>query len=209
MYSAKDFYNQFWNNSEDGHFHDFHFKWPLVQDLVKGTKKINVLDYGCGDGSYIEGILKVNPKIKPYGIDISKIAINRAHKNIPNGTFFVQGDDKKIPLKNKSIDLVLAMDVIEHVFYADRVINEFGRIIKPGGTLFLSTPYHGLIKNLLISLRYFDQVFDPTKAHIRFFTKKTLYKLLNNAGFNVIKSGYYGRFYPIPRAMYVVCEKVK
>lgn len=57
------------------------------------------------------------------------------------------GDIEKLPFKNKSIDLALCFEVIEHVADPQEAINELRRIIKPSGKVILTTPfmlpYHG------------------------------------------------------------------
>lgn len=201
------FYNDFWQKNKEGHFFDFSFKWPLVKELVTKKKKLTILDYGCGTGIFIGELLMVNPNLEIFGIDISDYAINVARKKFKNAQFFVQTEEKKLPFANNSVDLILAMDVIEHVFDVKTLLHEFHRILSPGGKIFISTPYHGFIKNLFIIFLGFDVAFDPTAAHIRFFSKKSLLSLLNQEEFMVLKFGFYGRFYPLSRAMYVVAKK--
>ena len=75
--------------------------------------------------------------------------------------------------------------------------------------LLLITPYHGLIKNLLITIFAFNKHFNPTGPHIRFFTKKTLLDLLSKNKLKTVKIGYYGRIYPIPHSIYVLAQKIK
>lgn len=203
------FYNDFWQKNKKGIFFDFSFKWPLVKELVSEEKNLTILDYGCGKGIFISELLKLNPNLELFGMDISDYAIKIAKKKFRNVKFFVQNEEKKFPLKDESIDLILAMDVIEHVFDVKKLIGEFNRVLKPRGQLFVTTPYYGLIKNLVIAFCGFDQVFDPTAAHIRFFSKKSLTLILKLQGFKIIKVGYYGRFYPIPRAMHVLAEKIR
>lgn len=203
------FYNQLWEQNKKGEFYDFSIKWSLTKELVIKKKNLTILDYGCGVGRYIWEIIKINPKSKIFGLDISSTAIKIAKKKLPGVFFSVQNDDKKFPIKNESVDLILAMDVLEHIFDVQKIIHEFNRVLKPGGQIFITTPYYGLIKNLIIVFFGFDTVFDPTGGHIRFFSKKSLLSLLAKNGIEVSKLGYYGRFYPIPRAMYILARKIE
>lgn len=203
------FYNDFWQKNKEGHFFDFSFKWPLVKELVTRKKKLTILDYGCGTGTFIGELLMINPNLEIFGIDISDYAINVARKKFKNAQFFVQTEEKKLPFANDSVDLILAMDVIEHVFDVKTLLHEFYRILSPGGKIFISTPYHGTIKNLVISLIGFDTAFNPTYAHIRFFTKKSLTSLLEKNGFNILAYGQYGRFKPLSRGMFFIATKTK
>lgn len=203
------FYNEFWEHNKKGEFYDFFIKWSLIKELIINRKNLTVLDYGCGVGRFIQEIIKINPQSKIYGMDISSMAIKIAKKKFPVASFFVQDDDEKFPIRNGSVDLVLAMDVLEHIFGVQKILHEFNRVLKPGGQIFITTPYFGLIKNLIIVFFGFETVFDPSAGHIRFFSKKSLLSLLTKNGFEVTKLGYYGRFYPIPRAMYIKARKIE
>ena len=62
------FYKAIYNSSED-----------FFTYLEENTRNSDILDYGCGIGSFTEKIIKYNPK-KIIGIDISEISINKAKK---------------------------------------------------------------------------------------------------------------------------------
>ena len=62
------FYKAIYNSSED-----------FFTYLEANAKKSEILEYGCGIGSFIEKVIKDNPK-KIIGIDISEISINKAKK---------------------------------------------------------------------------------------------------------------------------------
>ena len=62
-----------------------------------------------------------------------------------------------------------------------------------GGYLALTTPYHGLLKNLALATFAFEQHFDVTGGHIRFFTDRALRQLLRTEGFEVLDLLHYGR----------------
>jgi len=199
------FYNKWWEEGAIDEGYDFKWKWPIIKRVMPYKGK--VLDFGCGTGRYIEELLKLNP-YKIVGIDISDSAIKIAKKRFPNPEFYAVGGDEKLPLKSANVDFVLAADVIEHIFDVTNFICEMKRVMKKGGRIFISTPYHGMIKNIVVSLIGFDKVFDPTAAHIRFFTKNNLSKLLTENGFRIIEYGQYGRFKPLSRGMYFLSEKL-
>lgn len=76
-------------------------------------------------------------------------------------------------------------------------MRECHRVLKPPGISFVTTPYHGLIKNLAIAATEFDRHFNPTGPHIRFFTSKSLRELLMRNGFEILLVAYLGRFWPL------------
>lgn len=201
------FYEKYWNEKKSDELSDFKYKWPIIKRLVTGESGLNFVDYGCGSGKVLKEISKLYPKNTYVGIDVSKSGLIRAKKNFSKGKYFLTSDGEKLPIKNKWADLILAADVIEHVYDVDTLLHEFYRILKPGGKIIITTPYHGLIKNLLISIVGFETVFDPIGPHIRFFTKKSMTNVLNKNDFTIKKIGFFGRFYPIYRGMYFIVSK--
>jgi len=84
---------------------------------------------------------------------------------------------------------------------------EINRVLRPGGLYLLTTPYHGVLKNILISLMKFDRHFDPEVSHIRFFDKRGLARCLGRAGFEPVSWSGIGRIWGLYCTWFVVCEK--
>jgi len=82
--------------------------------------------------------------------------------------------DGSIPAPNKSFAAVWSTEVIEHVLDIKDFLDEINRVLRPGGLLILTTPYHGILKNLFIVLLKFDRHFNPEGSNIRYFDKKGL-----------------------------------
>lgn len=204
----KKFHDKWWKEGALHEGHDFKWKWPVIKNALP-IKNSTILDYGCGDGRYIEEFLNVN-SYRIIGADISAYAIKQAKKKFPKARFYVTGgDNEKLPINSSSVDFILAADVIEHIFEVESFLVEMNRTLKKGGKIFISTPYHGRIKNIFIALFGFDTSFNPTWAHIRFFTKNSLSKLLKKHGFKIIEYNQYGRFKPLSMGMYFIAKKVK
>lgn len=201
------FYNRYWKENRNIKLGDYHYKWPAIKKLIPVGEKLTILDFGCGGGLITYEVYKMNPQSKIIGIDISEVAIKKAKKKVPQAIFYIIKDGDRLPLKSSTVDFILATDVIEHIYNTKDTMKEFFRILKPEGKILITTPYHGLIKNFIIILFGFDSIFDPAGPHIRFFSKRSLFKLLNLVGLKILKHGYFGRFYPVPRAIYVLAEK--
>ena len=65
-------------------------------------------------------------------------------------------------------------------------------MLRPNGRLFVTVPFHGRFKDVMIALFKWDEHFSPTNPHIRFFTRRTLTQLTAAAGFVGIKTGTCG-----------------
>jgi 2-polyprenyl-3-methyl-5-hydroxy-6-metoxy-1,4-benzoquinol methylase len=203
----KRFYERYWTgvSAELG---DYAYKWPIISKLIPHGFTQTILDYGCGKGKILSDILQLNPESRVYGADISRTALREAAKNVPKAKLLSINDNQRVSLPSRSCDYILSLDVIEHVYDTEKVFLEFNRLLKPGGTLLLSTPYCGLIKNIIVALIGFELVYDPVSPHIRFYTKKSLIRIVKKFGFepNIFKT--YGRFYPVYSGMVLQAKKI-
>jgi 2-polyprenyl-3-methyl-5-hydroxy-6-metoxy-1,4-benzoquinol methylase len=201
------FYDRYWKERPLEELNDFKYKWPVISKVIPENQKITIFDYGCGSGKIFRELQKMNPKATLIGADISQLAIKRITKQFPKNKFHLISDGQVLPIKSSSVDFITALDVIEHAVHTELLLSEFHRILSPKGKLLISTPYHGLIKNLVICVVDFEIVFNPYGPHIRFFTKKSLLEGTEKSKFKMLKFGYYGRSYPLWRGMYTLLEK--
>jgi|GEM_PF-2089909 len=201
------FYERYWDGTE-AELADFRIKWPILQQFIPLDGATKVLDYGCGKGKILSEIYKINPQSQLYGADISKIALESASQTVPAANLLLIDENQAVSLPSGGLDLVVSLDVIEHIYDTEMVFQEFNRLLKPGGKLLLSVPYYGLVKNVVIALIGFETVYEPTTPHIRSYTENTLKKTAQRFGFKPLKFGRYGRFYPVNRGMYLLAEKV-
>lgn len=204
------FYEKYWSENETHQRGDFDLKWPKLKQYIPETSAITILDFGCGAGHILSEIRKINPNAKLIGLDVSESALVEARKLLPEAEFHKIEDGGKFPLDNEIVDFIFTSEVIEHVYDTENAVQELFRILRPGGGMLLTTPYHGFLKNLSIVLSgKFDTHFDPVGPHVRFFSNKTLFGLLKKVGFSIEKYGYYGRFFPLSHSIYLVASKKK
>jgi 2-polyprenyl-3-methyl-5-hydroxy-6-metoxy-1,4-benzoquinol methylase len=91
-----------------------------------------VLDAGAGDGAWQKKILHaVNYISMDLGVGDNTLDYSHLH---------IKGDLSKIPLDSNSIDVVICIQVLEHVKEPWTVLSEFYRVLKPGGILYLTCP---------------------------------------------------------------------
>jgi 2-polyprenyl-3-methyl-5-hydroxy-6-metoxy-1,4-benzoquinol methylase len=100
-----------------------------------------ILDLGCANGHLIKKHIKDN---KIYGIDIGKESLKEAKKNGFFQTKCLNLDNDKFPYNKKMFDVIFCFDVIEHVFKPEKLIKNISKVIKDGGTLYLTT--HNLFR---------------------------------------------------------------
>ena len=205
------FYDRYWQAPDLYNMND------LAQDpwtarrvrmfLGKLPSKQRVADVGCGTGGGTALMREAGHDAT--GIDVSPAAVEAARATYPRIPFFVASlEDGQCHLPDASFDAVFAGEVIEHVYDVDAFLRELHRLIRPGGTLAVTTPYNGVIKTLLIVLTgRFDVNFDPRGPHIRFFTTRAIRKALRDNGFEPTDVSFHGRFAPIWNGMMVVARR--
>jgi ubiquinone/menaquinone biosynthesis C-methylase UbiE len=94
------------------------------------------LDAGCGDGRYLAA-LAVELPARKAGLDISERILETARHRVDAD--FRQGNLEAIPFADGEFDLVLSSQVIEHVLHPDAAVRELARVLRPTGTLIIST----------------------------------------------------------------------
>lgn len=202
-----DFYEQYWLGKKGDELGDFKYKWPIIKKIFLELKNGRILDFGCGAGRLLQGIVKSFPNNQYVGADISMEGLKRAKKCLPNVEFVKIEDGKKLPFPKNEFDVIIAADVIEHVYDIPVLLSEWNRILKPNGEIVITTPYFGFIKNIIVSVLGFEKVFDPIGPHIRFFTDNSLKKTLEKYDFSVTKTIHFGRFYPLFKGVLMVLKK--
>ena len=89
-------------------------------------------------------------------------------------------------------------------------MKEIEKLSKKNGYVLITTPYHGYIKNLVLSLLgLMDNHFTAlwTHGHIKFFSIKTLKKLISNYKFDIKEISFSGRFYPLSSSMIFLLKR--
>lgn len=202
------FYESYWNK-RPGYLSDFNFKWPKLKKYIPLERGITIVDFGCGSGEILKEIALINPDAKLIGLDVSEVALKQAQQTLPEGNFQKIEDGGLFPLDKEIIDFIFSSEVIEHVYDTENAASEIARILKPGGEILITIPYHGFFKNLALVFLGFDRHFDPIGPHVRFFSKKTITNLLENVGLKIVQYDYYGRFFPFSHSIVVLAKKPK
>lgn len=155
----------------------------FFQDHCCTRPRCSVLDFGCGTGGVLSSLSGIDAS-ESIGIDVSATAIDIAKSKFPHLRWLRVPIGSPLPADRK-FDTVLASEVIEHVFDVDPFLQQLRDVLKDGGVLGLTCPYHGFWKDLAIVLsgkaeHHFHNPYDP---HIRFYSLKALNRVLDKNGF--------------------------
>jgi ubiquinone/menaquinone biosynthesis C-methylase UbiE len=155
---------------------------PALDEFVRGLPVAErTLDLGAGDGRHATA-LRARELVLA---DVSRVALERARRRLPEAESALLEPDAPLPFDDSSFDLVLCAETIEHVRDVQLLLSEVRRVLRPGGTLALTTPAHGRLTGLAVLVRGFERSFDPLSPHVRFFTARSLRRLLGELGFDV------------------------
>src|SRR5436190_8761517 len=157
------------------------------RDDRRGEGGVRVLDVGCGDGRLTAELERVGVSV--VGVDVAAEALRRARETNPGLRLGLIPAEGPWPLDDSSFDVVWAGDTIEHVADTAAWLSEVRRVLRSGGTLLLSTPAHDRLTLLALALRArrFDAHFDPRSDHLRFYTARTLRRLLEDFRFEGVE----------------------
>ena len=169
----------------------FH-KWGERNRLKKLARyqKGKVLDIGCAD--------QFNPFLKTaYGTDVY------IPKIVPKNYKLYKMDSDNLysyPFKDEFFDVIIAGEVVEHIPDMGQFLTEMNRILKPGGTLCISTPNPQSPVEIAIHLWTWIKGYDFDKGkvfdHVHEFLTTNMITLLNNYGFKPF--GIEGTYIQIP-----------
>ena len=196
-------------DSHPSHMHT-HFMPHVLGFAGNFQPGTRVLDVGCGNGFTCGEFLKRGCNV--VGIDLSRQGIELARGAYPEGRFEIMGSDGDLlgRLGEEPFDIVISTEVVEHLYAPREWAQGCYAALKPGGRFICTTPYHGYLKNLLLSLLgKWDAHANPLwdGGHIKLWSRRTLFALLNEAGFANLEFRGAGRWPGLWMTMIVKAEK--
>lgn len=184
---------------------------PSVERMLREAGAKRVADIGAGNGA-------ICGRLAARGFDVVGIEYDRkgveiasaAHPSIKFYNFGLEDDPGRLLALEPPFDAVISTEVLEHLYSPHQLPLYAAAILKPGGTLIVSAPYHGYLKNLALSL--FDAWDHHLTTlwhggHIKFWSRKTLTVLLEQNGFRVTAFEGVGRCAYLWKSMVLVAKK--
>lgn len=103
-------------------------------DDLKALKGLKILDIGCGGGLVCEPLARLGASVTGIDADANAIEVAKNHSDL--GINYICDDAANL---DKEFDIVLALEVIEHVSDIDAFINTCAKRMKPDGIIIMST----------------------------------------------------------------------
>ena len=184
MHSATKILINFYHKKPKDYF--FNLKDNIIELVSKSSNKI--LEIGCGAGATLAELKKQNPNRVIIGLDI--VDINSHIKSIIDDFICANIEEIELPYPKGFFDTIIMADVIEHLINPWECVKNLAQYLSPNGCIIASIPnltYHRVISNMLFKNEFeYQESGILDKTHLRFFTKKSIYKLFQDAGFNII-----------------------
>lgn len=148
------------------------------QFIRKFIRKGRLFDLGAGWGHFMLAGKELGYDV--YGIEIAeqpyRYCVNELKLPVDHIDFYDMD-------KTARFDLVTMWDVLEHIDHADRFLSRCNEVTKPGGYLFLQVPQI----DSSIARREKDNWKMMGLDHVNYFSKKTITRILENAGYEVLE----------------------
>lgn len=133
-----------------------------------------MLEIGCGTGFVLAEIRRKYPEAVLTGSDFFIESLLFAQKRVPAASLY-QMDACKMPF-NREFDIILALDILEHIDNDSQAIGEIFRSLVPGGLIISTVPQH----------KWLWSMQDEKASHKRRYTSRELAGKMENGGFRIV-----------------------
>jgi len=183
---------------------------PAVLSLLRKYRCASVLDLGCGNAVMLKRLREAGHQA--VGCEPDEKGCEIARRNVPDAKIYCLGvDDDPALVTEGPFEAVISTEVIEHLYNPAKLFGFARGVLKDGGHLLVSTPYHGYWKNLALSLMdKWDFHHHPGVygGHIKFWSRATLSKAFEDSGFAPEEFRGVGRAPGLWKSMIIVGRKV-
>ncbi len=135
-----------------------------VAELVAASRAGTMLDVGCGEGFTIERLLRVNGHLSIQGLDADARALAEAKKKHPH-IFFQLGDIGELPFDDERFELVLCLEVLEHLREPLPALEELRRVSSRHCVISVPNEPFFMVANLLRGKNVRAWGNDPEHVH--------------------------------------------
>lgn len=195
---------------DEGSGHHHAYLLPAVTKMLDatGASERRLFDCGCGNGSF--GHRLAGQGWDVTGVDPSEDGIRIAQGNYPDIRVEAGSTEEDLSARFGTFPVVISLEVVEHVYAPKEYMARIHDLVEPGGSVILSTPYHGYLKNLAIAVtgkwdHHHTVLWDD--GHIKFWSVATLSQLLVMSGFTVHEVARVGRMPALAKSMVIRAVK--
>ncbi|MBM13228.1 MAG: SAM-dependent methyltransferase [Halieaceae bacterium] len=151
------------------------------------------LDVGCGEGRHtlavylLDGVLSIGVDVSERDLATAKGRVVDMRPHAPGGAVgFAAGDATALPMADETIDVVIASEILEHIYNYLSVLEEAMRVLKPGGRLCVSVPRQW---PEWVCWQLSEGYRKTPGGHIRIFDSTHLRREIEQQGFTYVGGG--------------------
>jgi len=149
----------------------------ILEKIEKVKKGGKLLDIGCANGFFLDEARRRGWEVD--GIEVSSWAVEYARKKLNLNVR--EGFIEKELFPDDFFDVIVMLDVLEHLPDPKSVLIEARRILKGDGILYISTPNISSLVSKILRAKWWG----INKFHLYYFSKHTFEKMLDACGFKV------------------------
>lgn len=161
-----------------------------LQQLEKFISRGKLLDVGCATGFFLDEAVKQG--WNGEGLDVSSFGVRYAREHFDLTAH--HGTLTELDFESGAYDLVTMWDVIEHVPDPTAYVRRAAELLRSGGVISLATPDIDSLPARLAGRRWVG--FKLSEEHVYYFSVRTLTRMLNAAGFEVVSVRHIGKYVP-------------
>jgi ubiquinone/menaquinone biosynthesis C-methylase UbiE len=156
----------------------------LLRSLTRGR----VLDAGCGAGIHL-GQLAAAGVHAAIGVDMGMPGLQNGKRNCANA-FFIAADLVQLPFHDNTFDLIYSIDVIEHLECPLSALQEYQRVCKKGGHVFIQTPNYPVkrVYDFYHWLRGVRRSLADDPTHVSRLNTFMLKVMMNQVGLQIVSA---------------------
>jgi SAM-dependent methyltransferase len=152
-----------------------------IRSFLEAASDKVVCDFGCSAGYMLREIKYINDNAVLLGVDVEESGLVKLNAIDPDIMLF-KFDITAIPFPDEILDVVICLNVLEHIENDVDVLDEFLRVLKNEGIICIVVPYN---PNLY-------DYYDEACKHVRRYAKHELINKMKKSGFDVINHNYIG-----------------
>jgi len=151
---------------------------------IRAARAFDMLDVGCGTGTLLSLMASDEHSERLVGLDFSREMLSRAAAKFAGAEraarfFAINADAERLPLADASFDVVTCCNSFHHYPHQRRALDEFARVLRPGGILILIDGF----RDNVIGWFIFDVCVAGVEKHVHHAPWSELRSLIDAAGF--------------------------
>jgi 2-polyprenyl-3-methyl-5-hydroxy-6-metoxy-1,4-benzoquinol methylase len=195
----EDLYSDYYNEStEIDSLHRLEGKFSEVERYIQAQSDVkDVLDFGCGVDGYLHSRSQ-SLQINIDGFEVSSKTLAILREQFPNSIFF---DPESFRTVNKSYDLIILSDVLEHLSNPKQLLDSLKSRLKDGGRIWIQQPLENnkTVFTVLLKIKIFltyAKFAEVPPFHVSFASRKSMRILLDRCELELVSYKVFETMWP-------------